>query len=118
MTENFMVEFAKEYGLKEGIILSKLCEVMNSKNNNEEFIFSFTLEDLQKWFKYLSEKQIRTGIGNLLNRNGVKRYEDGERNFSRTLNYIVNDKVFVKYLKVLSQGGRGIQMNKKTVARS
>jgi hypothetical protein len=116
MTENFMVEFTKEYGLKEGIILSKLCGIMNSKDSNELFVF--TIEDLQRWFKFLTEKQIRTGIGNLLNRNGVKLYDDGSRNFSRTLNYIVNDRVFVKYLKILSQGGRGIKMKKKAAARS
>jgi hypothetical protein len=84
---------------------------MNKTDTNE---FVFTLEDLVKRFNYLTEKQIRIGILNLINQKGIRVYEYGERNFSRTLYYTIDDKVSFKYLKILSKGGA--KMKKKTTA--
>jgi hypothetical protein len=97
MHEKFMVEFVKEYGIKEGIILSRLCEEQLKKTADE---FIFTYEDVEKIFKYLSGKQVRIGINNLLDRGAIKLYEPDEKEFSRTLYYTVNDKKVVQYLKL------------------
>jgi hypothetical protein len=113
MLEKFLVEFAKEYGLKEGIILSGLCEEMD-KTDNEEFVF--TLDGLGKRYRYLTEKQIRTGLSNLLNRKGIKLCENVERDFSRTLYYTINERVMVRYLKIMNSWR--IKMNKKATAGS
>jgi hypothetical protein len=101
MAENFLVEFVKEYGLKEGIILTKLCEEADRRESDDRL--AFTIEDLEKWFKYLTEKQIRTGVGNLLRNKGMEICETEKKEFSRVLHYMINDKVFMKYLKILTK---------------
>jgi hypothetical protein len=100
MEEQFLVEFVKKYGLKEGIILSCLCEITNQNESGEEYVF--TVEDIKKRFAYFSEKQLRTGISKLLNQEAIKYYEQ-EKEFSRTLFYTVNNKIFVRYLKILNK---------------
>jgi hypothetical protein len=97
MEEKFLIEFAKDYGIKEGIILTRLCEEQLKKTVDE---FIFTYEDVQKIFTYLSGKRVRIGINNLLARGAIKPYEPEEREFSRTLYYTVNDKKVVQYLKL------------------
>jgi hypothetical protein len=100
MTEKFITEFTREYGLKEGIMLSILCEEIR-KTNKENI--QFTMESIRKRLKYFTPKQLRTGVAHLLDRKGIKLCECGERDFSRTLYYTINEKVFVQYLKILNQ---------------
>jgi hypothetical protein len=97
MQEKFLVDFVKDYGIKEGIILTRLCEEQLKETMDE---FTFTYEDVQKTFKYLSGKQVRVGINNLLGRGAIKLYEPEKKEFSRTLYYTVNDKKVGQYLKL------------------
>jgi hypothetical protein len=110
MIESFLAEFVKEYGLKEAVLLTKICDLM-SRSDNEVV---FTIENLEGWFSYFSRKQIRTGVENLLKKKVLKLKDPEEKEFVRTLHYTINEKQFVKYLKILNQGG--VSMKKRAIA--
>lgn len=110
MTENFLTEFAKEYGLKEAVILTKICETMRS-SDKEGLVF--TIEGLQTWFKYFTTKQIRTGIEKLLEKKVIRLKRPGEKTFGRTLYYEITEKVVVQYFKIMDRERRNIKEKAK-----
>jgi hypothetical protein len=61
-THMVVIEFAKKYGIKEGLILTELCRRAYGSDVNA---VPFSVSQGKAFFPYMSEKQIRLALDNL-----------------------------------------------------
>ena len=97
-THVVIVEFARKYGIKEGLILTEFCRRMQA-SGAAAIPFSVSLG--KEHFPYLSEKQIRTSLANLREQGCVRRTYEQERSMDRTSLFKINDKVYQYYLQII-----------------
>jgi hypothetical protein len=97
-THIVIVEFARKYGIKEGLILTELCRRMKV-SGTAAIPFSVSLG--KEHFPYLTEKQIRLSLANLREQGCVRRAYEKERYMDRTSLFLINDKVYQYYLQVM-----------------
>jgi hypothetical protein len=97
-THLVIVEFARKYGIKEGLILTELCRRMRD-SGTATIPFSVPLG--REHFPYLSEKQIRLSLAKLRQQGCVRRAYEKERTMDRTSLFRLNDKVYQYYLQVM-----------------
>jgi hypothetical protein len=97
-THIVIVEFARKYGIKEGLILTELCRRMKV-SGTAAIPFSVSLG--KEHFPYLTEKQIRLSLANLREQGCVTRAYEKKRAMDRTSLFLINDKVYQYYLQVM-----------------
>ena len=97
-THIVIVEFARKYGIKEGLILTELCRRMKI-SGTAAIPFSVSLG--KEHFPYLSEKQIRLSLANLREQGCIKRAYEQERSMDRTSLFHINNKVYQYYLQII-----------------
>jgi hypothetical protein len=97
-THIVIVEFARKYGVKEGLILTELCRRMQI---SETAVIPFSVSLGKQHFPYLTEKQLRLSLAHLRQHGCIKRIYEKERAMDRTSLFQVNDKVYQYYLQVM-----------------
>jgi hypothetical protein len=96
-TQILFVDFVKDYGLKEGIILSELCR---RTLLNGSAAYHFSVIDCARFFEYLSEKQLRTVFRNLLGHNCICKIS-AKKAFNRTMHYQVSSTAYQAYFNAV-----------------
>jgi hypothetical protein len=89
-THIVIVEFARKYGVKEGLVLTELCRRMKIAGT-AAIPFSVSLG--REHFPYLTEKQLRLCLAHLRQHGCIKRTYDKERGMDQTSLFQVNDKI-------------------------
>ncbi|MDR0388082.1 MAG: hypothetical protein LBH57_08600 [Treponema sp.] len=97
-THIVIVEFARKYGIKEGLILTELCRRMQVAGTA---VIPFSVPIGKQHFPYLTEKQIRLSLARLREQGCVRRAYEQERTMDRTSMFHLNDKVYQYYLQVM-----------------
>jgi hypothetical protein len=97
-THVVIVEFARKYGIKEGLILTELCRRMQV-SGTAAIPFSVALG--KEHFTYLSEKQIRLYLARLREQGCIRRAYEQERSMDRTSLFHINNKVYQYYLQII-----------------
>jgi hypothetical protein len=93
MVNTYITSFIKKYGPREGLILSELCQSqINAKDATE-----FKKQDCESILSFLSSKQIRTGITNLLKNGCVEQIQNVS--FNRTAKYRIKQEILNHYMK-------------------
>jgi hypothetical protein len=100
-THSVVVEFAKKYGVKEGLILTELCRRMYASGGAA---VPFSVSTGKVFFPYMSEKQIRLALDNLKASGAVRVALPGEPSVDRTLSYRVDENAYTYYLAILNIG--------------
>jgi hypothetical protein len=103
-TQLLFADFAKDYGLKEGLILSELCRRTCLQGGS---LFHFSAIDCIRLFDYLTEKQIRMALNNLLRRRGIGKVSL-EKAFNRTIHFQVSNAACQSYFNAVSGSERRI----------
>jgi hypothetical protein len=88
--------FVLMYGLREGVILSELCESFYTMKRKPKGV---SRSDCERLVWYLSKKQIRTGIQILKERGCLRVEERKEKLFSRIIYYRIEEAVYKEYIK-------------------
>jgi hypothetical protein len=97
-THRVIVEFARKYGVKEGLILTELCRRMQVSGTAA---IPFSVSMGREHFPYLSEKQLRLSLTHLREQGCIRRACEKERAMDRTSWFRINDKVYQYYLHVM-----------------
>jgi hypothetical protein len=97
-THLVIVEFARKYGIKEGLILTELCRRMRVSGTAA---IPFSVSIGKEHFPYLSEKQIRLSLVNLRGQGCVRRVYEKEKTMDRTSMFQLSDQVYQYYLQVM-----------------
>jgi hypothetical protein len=97
-THMVIVDFARKYGIKEGLILTELCRSMQL-SGAAAVPFSVSLG--RELFPYLTEKQIRISLENLRDQGCIKRAYEKERTIDRTAQFEINSRVYQYYLRII-----------------
>lgn len=97
-SHHFIPEIAMKYGVKEAIVLNRLCQMMklNRKNNNAfhwglYWTFSSQRELLETVYQYFTAKEIRNIYDNLYARGAILKARLGRNTIDATLWYTVVD---------------------------
>jgi hypothetical protein len=97
-THLVIIEFARKYGIKEGLILTELCRRVQASGSTD-IPFSVTLG--LEHFPYLTGKQIRLSLARLREQGCIMRAYEQERSMNRTSLFTINDKVYQYYLQII-----------------
>jgi DNA-binding transcriptional regulator PaaX len=98
-THLVMVEFARRYGIKEGLILTELCRRMRVSGEAD---IPFSVSAGKEHFYYLSEKQIRVSLAKLREQGCVRRVYEKERTVDRTSHFQINSRVYQYYMQIIT----------------
>jgi hypothetical protein len=93
-----VIEFARKYGIKEGLLLTELCRRMRL---SEAAAIPFSVSLGREHFPYLTEKQIRLSLENLRKQGCIKRAYEQEKTIDRTALFQLNNTVYQYYLHIL-----------------
>jgi hypothetical protein len=97
-THLVIVEFARKYGVKEGLILTELCRRMRI-SGAAAIPFSVSLG--REHFSYMTEKQIRLSLTHLREQGCIMRTYGKEKTIDRTSLFQINNKAYQYYLQVM-----------------
>jgi hypothetical protein len=97
-THMVVIEFARKYGIKEGLILTELCRRMRL-SGTAAIPFSVSLG--KEHFPYLTEKQIRISLAHLQEQDCIKRSYEKDKTIDRTAMFQINSKVYQYYLEII-----------------
>jgi hypothetical protein len=97
-THLVIVDFARKYGIKEGLILTELCRRVKV-SGAAAVPFSVSLG--REHFSYLTEKQIRLSLARLREQGCIGRAYEQEKTVDRTSLFRINSKVYQYYLQVI-----------------
>jgi hypothetical protein len=100
-THMFVIDFARQFGVKEGLILTELCRRMYSSGENS---IPFSVKAGKDFFPYMTEKQIRLALENLKNVGGIRTIlgNRGQQTLDRTLRYRIPDTVYQYYVQIMT----------------
>lgn len=98
MAHIIVIEFAKRFGVKEGLLLTELCRRTYSTGTE---VIPFSISQGRKFFPYLTAKQIRLSLENLLRAGGIRPALETRKSLDRTRSYQVDEKAFQYYLKIV-----------------
>jgi hypothetical protein len=104
-THLVIVDFARKYGIKEGLILTELCRRMQV-SGTAAIPFSVSLG--KEHFPYLTEKQIRLSLACLREQGCIRRAYEQERTIDRTSRFHLNNNVYRYYLQVMIMEQKGL----------
>jgi len=96
MSNTYIPLFVREYGVRDGLILSEICK---KEFELWEKGIGFSKHDCENVLSCLTSKQIRSGINNLL-KNGCIEFIPNS-SFDRTAKYRIRQDVFNQYVKTL-----------------
>jgi hypothetical protein len=96
-THIVIIEFAKKYGIKEGLILTEICR--RAYTTGSEGI-PFSVAHGTSFFLYLSEKQIRLALQKLKTMGAVSTVQ-GSSTLDRTLRYRIHKTVYQFYCQIV-----------------
>jgi hypothetical protein len=97
-THIVVVEFAKKYGVKEGLILTELCRRAYSSGVNA---IPFSVSQGKAFFPYMSEKQIRLALDNLKAAGSID-IAHSAPTVNRTISYSVQEAVGQFYANIIT----------------
>jgi hypothetical protein len=97
-TQTLLVDFVKNYGIKEGIIISELCRRTGLAGNAP---CCFSVAGCTAIFDYMTEKQIRTALNNLLARGCILRTGFGNTP-DRTIRFRVSNTTYITYFDAVT----------------
>jgi hypothetical protein len=97
-THVVVIEFARKYGIKEGLILTELCRRAYSSGVNA---VPFSVSQGKAFFPYMSAKQIRLALDNLKAAGSIA-IAPGAQTVDRTSNYSVQEAVGQFYANVMT----------------
>ena len=97
-THMVVIEFARKYGVKEGLILTELCRRMRL-SGAAAIPFSVSLG--KEHFPYLTEKQIRISLARLRDQGCIRRSYEQDKTVDRTSLFQINNKVYQYYLEII-----------------
>jgi hypothetical protein len=97
-THIVIIDFARQYGIKEGLILTELCR---RAYISETQIMPFSVTIGKDFFPYMSVKQIRLSLQNLRAAGCIEIYSEMKMSFDRTRQYRINDIVFQNYIQAM-----------------
>jgi hypothetical protein len=97
-THMVVIEFAKQYGIKEGLILTELCRRAYSSGVNA---IPFSVSQGKAFFPYMSAKQIRLALDNLKAAGSIALICNAPT-VDRTSNYSVQEAVGQFYANVIT----------------
>jgi hypothetical protein len=92
------VDFVKNYGIKEGIIISELCRRTGLAGNAP---CCFSVAACTAIFDYMTEKQIRTALNNLLAHSCIRRAGSGNTP-DRTIRFQVSNAAYQTYFNAVT----------------
>ena len=93
MIRIYIEEFVIKYGLKNGIVLTELCKGVF--NLHEKIL---TNNDCIKFLQFLTFKQIRIALEELVNKNCIIK-ETKHEGFKRESKYYINEEIYDVFLK-------------------
>ena len=96
MSNTYIPLFVRKYGTRDGLILSELCQKEFESRKEGP---GFSKHDCENVLPFLTGKQIRSGINNLL-KNGCIEFIPNA-SFDRTAKYRIKQDVFNQYIKTL-----------------
>jgi hypothetical protein len=96
-THMVIVEFARNYGIKEGLLLTELCRRAYLSG---ETTVPFSVSQGKAFFPYMSEKQIRLSLYNLKNSGSIST-APGSPTFDRTRRYAIQEAIYQFYLRIV-----------------
>jgi hypothetical protein len=98
-THMVVIEFARKYGIKEGLILTELCRRAYSSGVNA---VPFSVSQGKAFFPYMSEKQIRLALDNLKVA-GCVAIAHTSATLDRTSSYRVQEAVGQYYAHIMTE---------------
>ena len=97
-THTIVIEFAKQYGIKEGLVLTELCRrAFNSGTNAIPFPVSQGLA----FFPYLSTKQIRLSLQKLKLKGVIVPILPETQTFDRSCHYQIEETTYRKFQQIM-----------------
>jgi hypothetical protein len=93
-----VIEFARKYGIKEGLLLTELCRQAYISGVN---IIPFSVFQGKAFFPYMSEKQIRLALHNLKTA-GCIAIAPGPPTVDRTRKYAIQEAVYQCYVHIIT----------------
>jgi hypothetical protein len=96
-THMVVIDFAKQYGVKEGLILTELCRRVYISGTQA---IPFSVSQGKAFFPYLSVKQIRLSLQKLKDA-GCITIRDTSRTLDRTRQYHIQEKIYQFYLAII-----------------
>jgi hypothetical protein len=97
-THMVVIEFARKYGVKEGLLLTELCR--RAYISGEDTV-PFSVSQGKAFFPYMSEKQIRLSLDNL-KRAGSISAANGLPALDRTRRYYIQKNIYQFYLQIIT----------------
>jgi hypothetical protein len=96
-THMVVIEFARRYGIKEGLLLTELCRRAYVSGTNT---VPFSVSQGKEFFPYMSEKQIRLSLHNLKT-TGCIVIATGSPTVDRTRKYCIQENIYKFYTQIL-----------------
>ena len=91
-----IVEFALHYGIKEALLLSELC---HKAYTSGAMAVPFSVSQGVIRFPYMSAKQIRLSLSNLIAKEAIKVISQGRQSFDRSCTYKIDDQAYHEFLE-------------------
>jgi hypothetical protein len=96
-THMVVIEFARMYGIKEGLLLTELCRRVYVSSKNA---VPFSVSQGKAFFPYMSEKQIRLSLQNLKTA-GCITIARGSPTVDRTRKYCIQETIYKFYAQII-----------------
>jgi hypothetical protein len=97
-THMVVIEFARRYGIKEGLLLTELCRRACVSDAN---LVPFSVSQGKAFFPYMSEKQIRLSLHNLKTA-GCISIAHSSPTVDRTQKYCVQENIYKFYAQIVT----------------
>jgi hypothetical protein len=97
-THMVVIEFARRYGIKEGLLLTELCRRAFVSGANT---VPFSVSQGKAFFPYMSEKQIRLSLHNLKT-SGCIAAAHSPPTVDRTQKYGIQENIYKFYVQIVT----------------
>jgi hypothetical protein len=112
-THIVIVEFAKKYGIKEGLLLTELCRRVYISGSES---IPFSVSQGKAFFPYMSEKQIRLALRNLRTAGSIAIVQSSPT-FDRTRWYRIHETLYQYYLQFMLIPNQLLQLNENMLSQ-
>jgi hypothetical protein len=96
-THKIITEFARQYGVKEGLVLTELCRRMLA---SKAASIPFSVSTGVKYFSCMSAKQVRLSLKNLVEKGGISVDKEKKQSVDRTSHYTIARWAYQHYLEI------------------
>jgi len=94
-----IVDFAMQYGIKEALILSELCR---RAFKSGKMVIPFPVSMGTSCFPYMSTKQVRLSLTNLIGKGAILPVTLTEQTIDRSCHYEIADTTYHLFLKTIT----------------